>query len=607
MNITAFFCSPSVFFLAFLAFSSLSRAAASASDVGRALDQPAGVTFSAANSDWARKTGSVASVDLSGISTVNSDYLAAGAPDKANPRKESFFTMSFQGSGFLSFRYKVSLDDWNRSELCFYDTDYVTGYLWSASGWWVKGEADWDENGKWDPLEDDEWWVDEEIYFSTDKYSRTITVALFGPSSVEYEKPVVDKEWGEVLYNKAWLDNFVWTPDVYNIFFQMNPSPGGTVTFADTLNVLCYSDYRNFVMYYTTDGSRPTSASPVYDPMKGIVISETCTVSVVIYENGQPINSTVYTGLYTKKAGTPQFNVSQQPFSGTAQLNFSSETANAVFYYALGGAQPLVNADGTPGAGTYKGAAYTLNGDTTISVMATAPGAVNSEVVTRTFSKLAKPTLACLLDGQAYSEPPVFDQQATVTLAGPVGATIYYKIDNGAEQIYTAPLVLTASAYVTAQARQDGKISSDAVQSQVIKTSTQVALPALTGGGWQVFAVPGEISQSNSDAIIAARQPVAYDAPRRVYAKASRIRGGHAYWVFGEKPAISGISMAPIEAIGGTTRKWQFTGAPGTGEFMVPDYFLAHRWDGQLKRFVKTDVIGAYGGLWLYIDGTGAR
>jgi hypothetical protein len=100
---------------------------------------------------------------------------------------------------------------------------------------------------------------------------------------------------------------------------------------------------------------------------------------------------------------------------------------------------------------------------------------------------------------------------------------------------------------------------------------------------------------------------VAYDAPRRVYAKASRIRGGHAYWVFGEKPAISGISMAPIEAIGGTTRKWQFTGAPGTGEFMVPDSFLAHRWDGQLKRFVKTDVIGAYGGLWLYIDGTGAR
>lgn len=607
MNITAFNCSRSVFFLAFLAFSSLSRAAASVSDVGRALDQPAGVTFSAASGDWARKTGSVASVDLSGISTVNSDYLAAGAPDKANPRKESLFTASFQGSGFLSFRYKVSLDDWNWSELCFYDTDYVTGYLWSASGWWVKGEADWDENGKWDPLQDDEWWVDEEIYFNTDKYSRTITIALFGPTSVDYEKPVVDKEWDEVLYNKAWLDNFVWTPDVYNIFFQMNPSPGGTVTFADTLNVLCYSDYRSFAFYYTTDGSRPTSSSPLYDPMKGIVISETAMVSVVIYENGQPINDTVYTGIYTKKAGTPQLNVAQQPFSGSAQLSFSCETAGAEFYYALGGALPQVNADGTPGAGTFRGASYTLNGDTTISVMAVAPGAVNSEVVTRTFSKLAKPALTCLLDGHAYSEPSVFDQQATVTLAGPAGATIYYKLDDGAEQVYTAPLVLTASAYITAQARREGMISSDTAMSRVIRAATQVILPALASGGWQVFAVPGEISQSSSDAIIAARQPLAYDAQRRVYAKASRIRGGQAYWVFGVKPPISGIAMAPIEAIGGTIGKWQFTGAPSTGEFIVPNYFLAYRWNGQLRRFVKTDVIGAYGGLWLYSDGAGAR
>ena len=139
------------------------------------------------------------------------------------------------------------------------------------------------------------------------------------------------------------------------------------------------------------------------------------------------------------------------------------------------------------------------------------------------------------------------------------------------------------------------------MQSQVIKTSTQVALPALTGGGWQVFSVPGEISQSNSNAIIAARQPVAYDAPRRVYAKASRIRGGQAYWVFGEKPAISGISMAPIEAIGALRASGSSRGAPSTVN-LLPDFSCAPL-DGQLKRFVKTDVIGAYGGLWLYIDG----
>ncbi|NMA46068.1 MAG: hypothetical protein GX945_05860 [Lentisphaerae bacterium] len=585
---------------------SVARAGASAADVGRALDQPAGVTFSAAGGDWSRKTGNVSSVDLSGITTVNNDYLVAPAPGKANPRKESSFTISFQGSGTLSFRYKVSLDETNSSELCFYDTDYVTGRIWDDSGWWVKGEADWNEDGKWNPLEDDEWWIDWELYFDTDKYSRTITVALFGPSSVDYEKPEVDKEWGEVLYNKAWLDNFVWTPDLGNIFFRMDPSPAGTTSFAETLNVLCYSSYRSLTFHYTTDGSRPTSSSPVYNPETGIVISETCTVSVVIYENGQPVDGKVYTGLYTKKAGPPRVTLTQQPFSGAARLDFSCETSNALFYYALGATLPQVNADGTPGAGTFKGASYELRGDTTINVMAVAPGALNSEVVTKTFTKLAPPTFTCLLDGRPYSEPPVFDEKATLTLVGPVGATVYYKLDNGVEQVYTAALTLTASATITAQARQEGKISSEPVSLQVIKASVPANLPALTGEGWQVFSLPGEISRGKSDEIIAARQPVAYDVQRRVYAKASRIRGGQAYWVFGAKPALGSILMTPpVEAIGGTVGKWQFAGAPNTVNFDVPDYFLAYRWDGKQKRFVKTGVVDAFGGAWLYNMGAG--
>lgn len=247
-----------------------------------------------------------------------------------------------------------------------------------------------------------------------------------------------------------------------------------------------------------------------------------------------------------------------------------------------------------------------MSGDTTINVMAVAPGAVDSEVVTKTYTKLAPPTLTCLLDGQPYSEPPVFDEKATLTLAGPAGATVYYKLDNGAEQVYTAPLTLTASATITAQARQEGKISSDPVSLPVSKASVAANLPALTGVGWQVFSLPGEISRGKSDEIIAARRPVAYDAPRRVYVKASRIRGGQAYWVFGAKPAINGILMTPpTEAIGGTVGKWQFAGAPNTVNFAVPDYFLAYRWDDQLKRFVKTGVVDAFGGAWLYNMGAG--
>lgn len=584
----------------------VARAAASAAKVAQALDNPAGVSFSAATSGWELKTGNVAGANLSGITTVGNNYLIVSAPGKANPRGVHSFSLTLKGAGHLSFGYKVSLDDWNESELVLYDGDSETGDLWSADGWWCKDEADWDENGKWEAGMDYPWWDEAEVYLNTQKYSRTLTFTLFGPTSVGYEKPEVDKDFGEVLYDKAWLDNFVWTPDTDNFFFLLAPSPDGTVTFAETLAVVCYSDYASFVFHYTTDGSQPTSSSPVYNPETGIVISETCTVSVVIYENGQPVDGKVYTGLYTKKAGPPQVTVTQQPFSGIARLDFSSETSNALFYYALGATLPQVNADGTPGAGTFKGTSYSLSSDTTINVMAVAPDAVNSEVVTKTFTKLAAPTFTCLLDDRPYSEPSVFDEKATLTLTGPAGATIYYKLDNGAEQIYTAPLTLTASATITAQARQEGKISSEPVSLQVIKASVPANLPALTGGGWQVFSLPGEISQAASDKIIADRQPVAYDAQRRVYAKASRIRGGQAYWVFGKKPEINGILMtSPTEAIGGTVGKWQFAGAPNTVNFTVPDYFLAYRWDGKQKRFVKTGVVDAFGGAWLYNMGAG--
>jgi hypothetical protein len=597
-------CLRGMFVVSLLVCTSRSWAKASASQVTQALDSPSGIVFSDASGDWSRKTGTVSGVDLKGITTVNNDYLVASSPKKASPRNESSFTMTFQGSGYLSFRYRVSLDDWNDAELCFYDGDAEEGYLWGDSGWWSKDDVDWDEDGKWDPEEDGEWWLDEEIYFGADKYSRIITVALFGPENEDYEKPEVYKEWDEVLYNKAWLDDFVWTPDTDSYFFLLSPSPDGTVTFADTLEVLCYSDYDSFVFYYTTDGSRPTGNSALYDAQTGIVINESCTVSVVIYENGQPVNNIVYTGYYSKKVGTPQLRLSQDAFSGSAQLDFSSETPGAEFYYTLNGGTPQVNGDGTPGAGTYRGASCSLNASTQVTVMAVAPGAANSELVTQSYEKLAPPILTCLLDGQDYSDPPIFDQQAQVALRGPAGAMLWYKIDGGGEQLYSSALNLSSSATIIAQARQDGKISSEPVSMQLTKSSDAVSLPAVEGTGWRIFSLPGEVSQATSERIIAAWQPIAYDAQRRVYARASRIRGGQGYWIFGEKPALSDLAIVPTET-SVRARSWQLLGGAQLGTLPLASY-LADRWDNVQGRFAvaKPAEITELSGLWLYYFGT---
>jgi hypothetical protein len=549
--------------------------AVSAKDIAAALDAPAdsGIEFSDSTAGWAKKTGSVAITTPSGVPSVSNTYLVGTSPGKANPQKAITFSLKVRGAGTLSFRYQVSLDDWNDAELCAYEDNYDDGYLWGDSGYWDENvETGWD------------WWEEEEFDLGTDSYTHTVTFAILGPTSEGYEKPELNKEWGEILYNKAWLDNFAWEPNPFYQILEFSPDPETDNSFEDRLRVSLNSAYDNISFRYTTNGSTPTMNSPLYIPGESaeIEISQKTTIKAIAIENNQRINDTIYEATYLPRTKAPELTLEQGDFASSATVTFSSETPNAQFYYTTNGQPPIRTPNGNPGESTSKGTKATLTDTTTIQVMAWAESMPDSIVIAKRFEKLPKPQIDYSLDNN--STHPCFDNQGTLTLTATQGARIRYQITGGNVQVYENPLDITETTEIRFQAQQEGKLHSDTVTRKFYRADTLFPLDPPEAPGWSLFFLPGEVSEKTSAKLIADWQPIAHDSQKKIYYRPDLLRGGNSYWVFtpeGNTRAepIEHIYIYPLEGITIPANTWMLSGIPEGAS--IPQDIQAHTWNGQ--------------------------
>ncbi len=582
--LASLFFSIGVFFSASI-FSPNAKAA-TAKDLANTLDAGAnsGIEFFAAStSGWSKGGKTVSGIKPAGVPSVNNNHLVGSSPGKANPQKVVSFSFKVRGAGTLSFLYQVSLDDWNGAELCAYEGSYDDGYLWGDWGYW-------DENMDtgWD------WWWEDEIDLGTDTYTHTVTFAILGPSSEDYEKPELDKEWGEVLYNKAWLDNFVWEADPFWQIIEFFPETGES--FEEKLFVSLDSDYGNIRFRYTTDGSTPTMKSPLFDPDESddIEISETTTIKAIAVEGNQQINDTVYEATYTVRAIAPDLKLSQADWSKEATVTFSSDTDGAQFYYTLNNNTPIRLEDGDAGENTFKGLQVTLTGASTVQVMAWAAGFAESDIITQTYQKLAKPNYST---SHPYLEK---DGQGTLTITAPAGVTVKYQIDSGDTETYKEPFSVSVDSTVHFQAQKEGMLHSDIVEFKFYKTDTSFELPVLDKPGWSLFFLPGHISRKSSDMLIAQLQPIAYDSQKKIYFRPTLLLGGESYWVFtpNVKTWPNEFFIHPLENITLPAKTWLLSGIPAGITLPLPTDVQAQTWNG--KTFKSTQDAGP---AWLYNSG----
>src|SRR6202522_1928965 len=154
-------------------------------------------------------------------------------------------------------------------------------------------------------------------------------------------------------------------------------TPASGTSFSSTLSVSIADATPSAAIYYTTDGSTPTTASQLYSAP--FTISATTTVHAIATATGytqSALGSASYTYAPTQSVTqTPTFTpASGTSFSSTLSVSIADATPSASIYYTTDGSTP------TTGSRLHS-APFTIRATTTLHALATASGDTHSAVV----------------------------------------------------------------------------------------------------------------------------------------------------------------------------------------------------------------------------------
>jgi hypothetical protein len=210
-------------------------------------------------------------------------------------------------------------------------------------------------------------------------------------------------------------------------------------------------------IYYTTNGSTPTTSSQVYTTP--LPISTTTTVKAIAGGSGfttSPVASATYTIIASAVAAAPTFSPPGGSYPAALSVSIADVTPGANIYYTTNGATP------TPNSTPYT-APISVTTTETIEAIAVASNYSNSAVTmaTYTINSVENPTAT----PTSSPVPGTYTSPQTVTLAdATTGAVIYYTTDGStpstSSATYTAPLPVNSSTTIKAIAAASGYTTS---------------------------------------------------------------------------------------------------------------------------------------------------
>lgn len=228
-------------------------------------------------------------------------------------------------------------------------------------------------------------------------------------------------------------------------------------------------------IYYTLDGTTPTTASPtIAGPLS---VSQTRTLRAFAAKAGLS-SSDIVSAIYLMKVFAPlptpgpaTFTVSQQ------NVTLATTTSGAAIRYTLDGSTPT-------GASTMYTGAIPLTTQTTLKAVATRSGWTDSDLFSGTYVFNHG-----MLSAVTLSPPPgTFASSVSVSMSGPAGSVIRYTTDNtvptSASAAYTGAVALSQSATVSAVAfKQDFTPSAVTSGTYLVLASGTVPAPVIAPAG----------------------------------------------------------------------------------------------------------------------------
>lgn len=155
----------------------------------------------------------------------------------------------------------------------------------------------------------------------------------------------------------------------------------GTESYTGSISVSMTDSTSGASIYFTTDGSTPTTASTKYTG--AITVSTTETVKAIASASGF-LQSGIASATYTLQTQTlaPSFTPAAGSFNVAQNVTLTDGTSGAKIYYTTNGTTPTTNST------LYTGPISVTN-TTTINAIASATGLSNSPVATATYSIVA--------------------------------------------------------------------------------------------------------------------------------------------------------------------------------------------------------------------------